>query len=84
MRASRILVNSSGTHGVVGLTSGLAPSMTLGCGTFGSTSTTDNVTYMHVLNIKSAPLTRTVEEATLRLVEVSRNIRQEGATAKFL
>jgi hypothetical protein len=26
--------------------------MTLGCGTFGGTSATDNVTYTHLLNIK--------------------------------
>ncbi len=52
MPASRILVNSPGTHGVIGLTTGLMPSMTLGCGTFGGTSTTDNITYRHLLNIK--------------------------------
>jgi acetaldehyde dehydrogenase/alcohol dehydrogenase len=52
MPASRILVNSPGTQGVLGLTSGLTLSMTLGCGTFGGTSTTDNVTYRHLLNIK--------------------------------
>jgi acyl-CoA reductase-like NAD-dependent aldehyde dehydrogenase len=52
MPASRILVNSPGTQGVLGLTTGLVPSMTLGCGTFGGTSTTDNVTYTHLLNIK--------------------------------
>jgi hypothetical protein len=28
------------------------PSLTLGCGTFGGTSTTDNVSYTHLLNIK--------------------------------
>jgi acetaldehyde dehydrogenase / alcohol dehydrogenase len=52
MAASRILVNSPGTQGVLGLTGGLAPSMTLGCGTWGGTSTTDSVTYRHLLNIK--------------------------------
>jgi acyl-CoA reductase-like NAD-dependent aldehyde dehydrogenase len=43
--ASRILVNSPGTHGCIGLGTGLTPSFTLGCGTYGRTSTTDNVTY---------------------------------------
>jgi acetaldehyde dehydrogenase/alcohol dehydrogenase len=52
MPVSRILVNSPGTQGVVGLTTGLVPSMALGCGTFGGTSTTDSVTYTHLLNIK--------------------------------
>ncbi len=50
--ASRILVNVSASYGCVGIGSGLTPSFTLGCGTFGGTSTTDNVTYTHLLNIK--------------------------------
>jgi acyl-CoA reductase-like NAD-dependent aldehyde dehydrogenase len=50
--AGRILVNSPSVQGVVGLTSGLEPSFTLGCGTFGGNSTTDNVTYRNLLNIK--------------------------------
>ena len=52
MPASRILVNSPGTQGVVGLTTGLEPSLTLGCGTFGGNSTSDNVTYRHLFNVK--------------------------------
>jgi acyl-CoA reductase-like NAD-dependent aldehyde dehydrogenase len=50
--ASRILVNAPGAHGCIGLGNGLTPSLTLGCGTFGGTSTTDNVSYTHLLNIK--------------------------------
>jgi hypothetical protein len=34
------------------MATGLLPSLTLGCGTFGGTSTTDNVTYTHLLNVK--------------------------------
>jgi acyl-CoA reductase-like NAD-dependent aldehyde dehydrogenase len=52
MPASRILVNSPGTQGVLGITTGLELSMTLGCGTWGGTSTTDSITYEHLLNIK--------------------------------
>jgi acetaldehyde dehydrogenase / alcohol dehydrogenase len=52
MPASRILVNVPGTQAGIGMTSGLMPSLTLGCGTFGGTSTTDNVTYSHLLNVK--------------------------------
>lgn len=52
MPASRILVNSPGSHGVCGVTSGLEPSFTLGCGTFGGTSTTDNVTFRNLINVK--------------------------------
>jgi acyl-CoA reductase-like NAD-dependent aldehyde dehydrogenase len=52
MPASRIIVNCVGSEGCVGLSSGLTPSMTLGCGSYGGNSTTDNVTYTHVLNVK--------------------------------
>jgi acetaldehyde dehydrogenase / alcohol dehydrogenase len=52
MPASRILVNSPGTHGVVGISTALTPSLTLGCGSFGGNSTTDNVTYSHLMNVK--------------------------------
>jgi acetaldehyde dehydrogenase/alcohol dehydrogenase len=50
--ASRILVNSPATQGCLGIGNGLVPSLTLGCGTFGGNSTTDNVTYTNLLNIK--------------------------------
>ena len=52
IEASRILINVPASFGCVGIDSGLTPSFTLGCGTFGGTSTTDNVTYTHLLNIK--------------------------------
>jgi acetaldehyde dehydrogenase / alcohol dehydrogenase len=52
MPASRILVNGPGSQGCIGLGNGLTPSLTLGCGTYGRTSTTDNVTYTNLLNIK--------------------------------
>ena len=52
MPASRILVNMPGAHGCIGLGNGLTPSLTLGCGTYGRTSTTDNVTYTNLINIK--------------------------------
>jgi acetaldehyde dehydrogenase / alcohol dehydrogenase len=50
--ASRILVNAPGTQGGLGMTTGLVPSLTLGSGTLGGTSTTDNITYTHLLNVK--------------------------------
>jgi hypothetical protein len=37
---------------VLGLTTGLELSMTLGCGTWGGTSTTESINYRHLLNIK--------------------------------
>lgn len=52
MPASRILVNSPGVQGISGVTTGLVPSFTLGCGTLGGNSTTDNVSFTNLLNIK--------------------------------
>lgn len=50
--ASRILVNTPASLGGIGYTTGLAPSLTLGCGTISGSSTSDNVTPMHLINIK--------------------------------
>jgi acetaldehyde dehydrogenase (acetylating) len=50
--AYRICVNTSTTHGSIGLTTGLDPAMTLGCGGFGGNITSDNITPRHLLNIK--------------------------------
>lgn len=52
MPVSRVLVNTMSSIGAVGATTGLMPSMTLGCGTFGGNVTADNVTAKHLLNIK--------------------------------
>ena len=48
----RILVNVPTSLGAVGVLTGLAPSFTLGCGTWGGSATSDNVTPMHLVNIK--------------------------------
>lgn len=50
--AFRICVNTPATHGSIGLSTALPPSMTLGCGTFGNNITTDNITPMHLIQIK--------------------------------
>jgi acetaldehyde dehydrogenase (acetylating) len=50
--AFRICVNTPTTHGSIGLTTGLDPAMTLGCGGFGGNITSDNITPKHLLNIK--------------------------------
>jgi acetaldehyde dehydrogenase (acetylating) len=50
--AFRICVNTPTTHGSIGLTTGLDPAMTLGCGGFGGNITSDNISPKHLLNIK--------------------------------
>ncbi len=48
----RLLVNTPGALGGVGATTNLAPAMTLGCGAAGSSSTSDNITPLHLINIR--------------------------------
>ena len=50
--AFRIVVNTPTTHGSIGLTTGLDPAMTLGCGGYGGNITSDNISPRHLLNIK--------------------------------
>ncbi|MBI4850797.1 MAG: aldehyde dehydrogenase family protein [Acidobacteria bacterium] len=50
--ASRIIVNSPTTHGAIGLTTNLPPSMTLGCGSWGGNVTSDNISPIHLMDIK--------------------------------
>lgn len=50
--AFRIIVNSNTAIGAVGFTTGFAPAMTLGPGSWGGSITSDNITPMHLLNIK--------------------------------
>src|SRR5262245_18950177 len=50
--AYRIVVNTPTTHGSVGLSTGLDPAMTLGCGGYGGNITSDNISPRHLLNIK--------------------------------
>ncbi len=48
----RILVNTLGTLGATGLTTGVMPSMTLGPGGYGGAITGDNITVHHMYNVK--------------------------------
>lgn len=50
--AMRIVVNSVSALGSVGYTNRLFPAMTLGPGTVGGSITSDNISPMHLLNIK--------------------------------
>src|SRR3954467_7060421 len=66
--AFRIVVNSPTTHGSIGLTTGLDPAMTLGCGGYGGNITSDNISPRHLLNIKrlayeTTPVTNRFERA---------------------
>ncbi len=52
MPAARVVVNSPSTHGAIGFSTDLAPSMTLGCGSWGGNVTSDNISPLHLMDIK--------------------------------
>lgn len=53
MKASRILVNSPSSHGAIGdIYNTNMPSLTLGCGSYGNNSTTQNVSTSNLINVK--------------------------------
>jgi acetaldehyde dehydrogenase/alcohol dehydrogenase len=55
MKTCRIVVNTPSSHGGIGdlYNFGLAPSLTLGCGSWGGNSVSENVGVKHLLNIKT-------------------------------
>jgi acetaldehyde dehydrogenase (acetylating) len=48
----RIVANSQSSMGATGYTTGLAPSMSLGCGAYAGNITSDNITPLHLINVK--------------------------------
>ena len=55
MKTCRILVNTPSSHGGIGdlYNFKLAPSLTLGCGSWGGNSVSENVGVKHLLNVKT-------------------------------
>ncbi len=52
MPTARVIINSPTTHGAIGFSTDLSPSMTLGCGSWGGNVTSDNVSPIHLIDIK--------------------------------
>jgi acetaldehyde dehydrogenase / alcohol dehydrogenase len=53
VKAGRLMVNSPSTHGAIGdIYNTTMPSLTLGCGSYGKNSTTQNVSVVNLLNKK--------------------------------
>lgn len=50
--ASRILVNTGGSQGGTGISTGLPVAFTLGCGTCGGSSVSENVSPLQLINVK--------------------------------
>jgi acetaldehyde dehydrogenase (acetylating) len=58
----RIAVNTMGTLGAIGVTTGVVPSLTLGAGGVGGSITGDNVSVTHLFNVKRPRVGPTPEE----------------------
>jgi len=86
--AFRIIVNSPTTLGSIGLTTGLDPAMTLGCGGYGGNITSDNITPKHLLNIKRLAYEVTpAENAVLQAARPTTSpasLRPAGVSAETL
>ncbi len=78
MPVSRVIVNSPSTHGAIGFTTDLEPSMTLGCGSWGGNVTSDNISPRHLMDVKriafeTKPINRVLAEAQISARGVSRD-----------
>jgi len=81
MPASRITVNTPTTHGAIGFSTALPPSMTLGCGSWGGNVTSDNVSPLHLMDIKRVAFeTRPVK--SVRPAVSAQKVVQPVAAAK--
>ena len=86
--AFRIVVNSPTTHGSIGLTTGLDPAMTLGCGGYGGNITSDNISPRHLLNIKRlayevTPAASRLDKSRVDAAPVSEGISAEALTRRI-
>ncbi len=77
----RVVVNTPASQGAIGMTTNLAPALTLGCGTLGGNITSDNITPMHLLHIKRVAADRA--EAEAGLAELSPAGAAEGDRKHF-
>src|SRR5262249_27973531 len=71
MPAARVVVNTPATHGAIGFSTALAPSMTLGCGSWGGNVTSDNISPPPPTDIKrvafeTRPVTAPAESSILQ------------------
>lgn len=90
--AFRVVVNSPTSFGSIGLTTGLDPALTLGCGGYGGNITSDNISPRHLLNIKRlayeiAPAANRFERGSAppaqRPASVSSGIEADVLTARI-
>ena len=71
---SRFLVNAPAAQGGIGAATKLFPALTLGCGAVGGSSSSENISPMHLINIRKVAWGRTneddlVEILTMKILE---------------
>ena len=81
VKASRIIVNQPSSQGGIGdIYNSFTPSLTLGCGTFGGNSTTDNVSALNLINVKKMGRRR----VNMQWFKVPKKIYFEAGSIKYL
>ena len=81
VKASRIIVNQPSSQGGIGdIYNSFTPSLTLGCGTFGGNSTTDNVSAKNLINVKKMGRRR----VNMQWFKVPKKIYFEAGSIKYL
>ncbi|MGL4911579.1 MAG: bifunctional acetaldehyde-CoA/alcohol dehydrogenase [Romboutsia sp.] len=81
VRTGRLLVNSPSTHGAIGDVYNVnTPSLTLGCGSMGNNSTTDNVSAVNLINVKKV----TKRKINMQWFKVPERIYHETGSIQYL
>ncbi len=81
LRTGRLLVNSPSSQGAIGdLYNTNMPSLTLGCGSMGNNSTTDNVSAANLINVKRVAMRRT----NMQWFKVPERIYHEFGSVQYL
>ncbi len=85
MPASRVVINSPTTHGAIGFSTDLSPSMTLGCGSWGGNVTSDNVSPIHLMDIKRVAFeTKPVNKGAGDIVPASTSVDLPASSRKSI
>jgi hypothetical protein len=65
---SRFLVNAPAAQGGIGAATRLFPALTLGCGAVGGSSSSENISPLHLINIRKVAWGRTNEDDLVELL----------------
>ncbi|MEG0843183.1 MAG: bifunctional acetaldehyde-CoA/alcohol dehydrogenase [Romboutsia sp.] len=81
VRTGRLLVNAPSTHGAIGdIYNVNTPSLTLGCGSMGNNSTTDNVSAVNLINVKKV----TKRRINMQWFKVPERVYHEVGSVQYL